>query len=453
MAGWTTKRNLICEEIKQRGEEGVDIAGLYDEFNGCGDDEAKLDGFYKRMMELPVAADFAYNEPNSLDEINKLLDGYKFESDESIITPDKFYGAWLGRCAGCALGKPLETGYSMGGSDGRTGYENVRLWFTELGEWPIKGYTPKHSPAEEKYNIHVGCPNSTREDISFMETDDDIRYTVLGLIATEMWGQNFSTIDIGNLWLSKLGYYYFCTAERQAYLNFCANSDIADITARIEHTRTWLNPYREWIGAQIRVDAYGYAGAGNPSLAAKMAYTDAALSHVKNGIYGAMLCAAMISAAFGERDTGKAGIMRVIKAGLSVIPKTSRLYADVTKAIEITEASSDTDALIKAIYDAFKQYHPVHTNNNAALCVAALLHSEGDYEKAITTAVSGGWDTDCNGATVGSVMGALLGADNLPSKWMLPLHDTLFSEVIDFNPIAISQCSKRSYAVYKKILG
>jgi len=62
-----------------------------------------------------------------------------------------------------------------------------------------------------------------------------------------------------------------------------------------------------------------------------------------------------------------------------------------------------------------------------------------------------GWDTDCNGATVGSIAGALCGAKSLPKKWTVPLRDTLYSEVVDFHPIKISECARRSFNVFKKI--
>lgn len=449
MAGWTNKKNLIAEEIKQREEEGCNITGFYERHAACGNDDTKLDSLYSDLCALEIDPDFPFIEPNGADEIAVLRDGTVYSPTEEI-GKDKFYGAWLGRCAGCALGKPLETGHFMSGSGGRQGWQNVKLWFSEFGEWPIKYYTPGNSPAREKYGLGTGCPHSTREKIVFMETDDDIRYTVLGLIALEWFGENFKPFDIGNLWFSKLPYNFVCTAERQAYINYAVSADIADPDERLKYTREYLNPYREWIGAQIRVDTYGYAGAGDPFRAAKMAYNDAAFSHVKNGIYGAMFIAAVIAAAFGEADKNTAGLLRCINAGLSVIPKTSRLYADICKTCAMCEKIKDTDKLIETLWKEFGHYHPVHTNNNAALCAAALLHSDGDYEKAITTAVYGGWDTDCNGATVGSVMGALLGANALPEKWTKPLNDTLYSAVVDFHPIKISECADRTYNIYKK---
>ncbi|BFH34211.1 hypothetical protein J6TS7_32860 [Paenibacillus dendritiformis] len=109
--------------------------------------------------------------------------------------------------------------------------------------------------------------------------------------------------------------------------------------------------------------------------------------------------------------------------------------------------------LVERIWDAFKHYHPVHTINNAALCAAALVFARGDYELAITTAVLGGWDTDCNGATVGSIMGAMLGAKRLPERWTARLNNTLYAEVSGFHPIAISECARRSYEVFREISG
>ena len=97
--------------------------------------------------------------------------------------------------------------------------------------------------------------------------------------------------------------------------------------------------------------------------------------------------------------------------------------------MEIAGRAKNQIDLVSRVWEAFKHYNAVHTNNNAALVVASILFAEGDFEKAVTTAVLGGWDTDCNGATVGSIMGAMLGAGQLPASWTNKLHDTLYAEV------------------------
>jgi len=221
----------------------------------------------------------------------------------------------------------------------------------------------------------------------------------------------------------------------------------ADAEERLVWVRTYRNPYREWIGAQIRADGWAYAAAGNPELAAELAWLDAALSHVKNGIYGEMFAAAMIAAAFVEPDPAT-----IVAAGLAQVPARSRLAETVAQAVEMAQTASSQTELVSHLWDAFGHYHPVHTINNAALVAAALVYAAGDFETAIATAVLGGWDTDCNGATVGSIMGAALGAAALPAKWTAPLNDTLYAEIPGFHPIAISECARRTHAVWQRTL-
>lgn len=453
MAGWTTLRELLRMEIKQRGEEGCKISGFAEKLERARDDAA-LNALYDELMALPIGADFPFAEPETLAGIRATRPAQApLPRPAAPIDYDRFLGAWLGRSCGCALGKPVESGCFMGGQDGVRGWALVKRWFEGADAYPIAGYTPHASRAAEELGIALSpwCGQSERERIAFMESDDDIRYTVLGLKLLEEKGMDFTTLDVANLWLNCLPYNMVCTAERQAYLNLAQMPDLlpegGDAERFLSFVRTHRNPYREWIGAQIRVDAYAYAAAGDPEKAAELAYRDAALSHVKNGVYGAMFCAAMISAAFVQRDA-----RCIVEAGLAQIPENCRLAADVRQAISIAEASASPEALVDRLWDAFEHYDPVHTNNNAALCAAVLLFSGDDYERAITTAVLGGWDTDCNGATVGSVMGAKLGASALPDKWTAPLHDTLYSAIPGFHPIAISECARRSKVLSDRYL-
>ncbi len=207
-----------------------------------------------------------------------------------------------------------------------------------------------------------------------------------------------------------------------------------------------LNPYREWIGAQIRVDGLAYGAASRPELAAELAWRDASLSHVKNGVYGAMFVAAMIAAAFVEDDTA-----RIVEIGLGEIPQKSRLAHAVRTAVQIAHNARDQEELVGRLWDTFGRYHAVHAINNAALVAATLVFARDDAARAITTAVLGGWDTDCNGATVGSIMGAKRGAAALPAAWTARLRDTLYAEIVGFHPIAITECARRSAAVFHRL--
>jgi ADP-ribosylglycohydrolase len=62
----------------------------------------------------------------------------------------------------------------------------------------------------------------------------------------------------------------------------------------------------------------------------------------------------------------------------------------------------------------------LHTVNNAAVTAAGLLWGNDDYTTTVGLTVQGGWDTDSDGATAGSVAGTVLGAAALPA----PFHRT-----------------------------
>ncbi len=89
----------------------------------------------------------------------------------------------------------------------------------------------------------------------------------------------------------------------------------------------------------------------------------------------------------------------------------------------------------------------MHVRNNAALVAAALAHGDGDFERSITAVVSGGWDTDSTGATVGAVTGALTGASGLPERWVAPLRNRLASSIAGFDGIGFDELAERTLAL------
>lgn len=466
MPGWDSLERLIDAETRQLIEEGVEPAAATDATAEAhrrrlaGEDEHRV---WAVFADLPRRKDFAFVEPSDLETIRAERRGtapvLTFDPSEDVLL-DKMHGAWLGRCVGCALGKPVEC--YMAERNGLKSWERQKTYLQAISpdEWPVRDYFPKASPGEERAG-RVGCHASTREQIAFMETDDDIRYTVLGQIILDRYGRDFASSHVMHTWFDLLGYCHVCTAETQAYRNAVIGHDQfrrvnhAD-PKKVDESTDWtwithhLNPYREWIGAQIRVDSYGYGAAGNPELAAEFAWRDARISHVKNGIYGAMFCSAMIAAAFATSEP-----MQIIEAGLAQIPARSRLYHDMRQTIAICARHDSRfdrfEQVFADIYALLGHYSPVHTNNNAALCVAALLLGEADFGKSISLAVMGGWDTDCNGATVGSIVGAIAGAQNAPAHWTARLNDTLMSYVVGYHPIAISECAARSARIWRTV--
>lgn len=72
------------------------------------------------------------------------------------------------------------------------------------------------------------------------------------------------------------------------------------------------------------------------------------------------------------------------------------------------------------------------------IAVAALLYGKGDYGKSICMAVATGFDTDCNGATVGSVLGMANGMQSIPEYWIKPIKDTLHTSIFGVGTVRIS---------------
>ena len=248
----------------------------------------------------------------------------------------------------------------------------------------------------------------------------------------EQHGTALTAADVGQSWLEMLPYARTYTAERATYVNLLHG---------IPATRTadHRNPYREWIGALIRGDIFGWTCPGRPVQAADMAFTDAALSHRGNGIYGEMWSAALVSAALTADSP-----LEAVDAATAVVPARSRTAEAIRFVHDLHGAGTAFDEAMTAIWDRYSHYSWVHTVNNVAVITAGLLWSDGDYATAVGNTVQSGWDTDSNGATVGSVMGALLGARQLPRHFIEPLHDRTRSAVFGYDHSAISQLASRT---------
>jgi len=420
-------RSLFIDEVIQRREEGCDVSSFEKiDIQNLGEDTILT--LYKGLMKLEPSSDFPYIEPSCLDKIRKCRpDGprrieLKLSKEE---LKDKILGAVLGRCAGCLLGKPVE-GWKR---------KDIGLYLKLADKEVLDYYFPYIESDEEPFKRIKNVKSWTAGNITSMVRDDDIDYTIMGLNILEKYGKDFTTKDVAEEWLTHLPYMMVYTAEKVAYRNLVNGIEPPE-------SALYMSPYREWIGAQIRADTFGYVNPGNPERAAEFAYRDASLSHIKNGIYGEMFISATIASAFVTMD-----IEEAINIGLSEIPKESRLYKAIKEVIRWGKEEKDWRKVWDRIVDKYGSYHPVHTINNACFVVLGLMHSGGDFEKAITISVMCGLDTDCNGATAGSIMGAILGAKNLPRKWIEPLNDTLESIVVGFNRIRISELAERIFKI------
>ncbi|MFD3718550.1 ADP-ribosylglycohydrolase family protein [Streptomyces sp. NPDC058674] len=329
--------------------------------------------------------------------------------------------AWLGRAAGCLLGKPVE----------KLPLAGIRALARAAGNWPLDDwFTARGVPAEllaaHPWNRR-SAPTSLAENIDGMPEDDDLNYPLLNLLLLQRCGKRFTTADVARLWLDELPAGRTFTAERAAYRNLLLGLEPPA-------TATHHNPFREWIGALIRADVHGWTNPGDPAAAAAQAYRDAALTHTGNGVYAALL----VAAATAEAAGGGADVHRALRAGLAAVPPRSRLAEAVRFGIAAAAAAAGAaagfDRVVDALHARYGHYHWVHAVPNTALIAAALTHADGDFTRSVCGAVSGGWDTDSNGATAGALAGLLAGSpDALPERWTAPLRNRLATSVPGFD--------------------
>ncbi|TDE99126.1 ADP-ribosylglycohydrolase family protein [Occultella glacieicola] len=429
---WAQPEDLVAHEFVALAEQGVDAGSLaavaarweqaggslHPERAGAGSDPAGPELRARARAVLDELADLAPDspdEPDDWDAIAALLTAQRGPGAR-VAEADRVAGAWFGRCAGCLLGKPVE-------KLPREGIEEIAR---ATGTWPVTGYftargLPQDVAVRWPWNRR-SAPTSLVENIDGMPEDDDLNFPLLALDLLEAHGPGLTTEDVAQAWLANLPAGRVFTAERAAYRNL--------LEARpVPETATHHNPFREWIGALIRADVYGWAHPGDPLAAARLAWVDARLSHTRNGLYGAMWAAALCSASLVAGSVDE-----VLDAGESVLPPRSRLLAVVRRGRELgasMRAGDLTDAgALDALHTEFGHLHWVHTLNNAALIACALAAAGADggfgrFGHGIALAVTAGWDTDSAGATVGSVLGALHGRDGIEAAWTDPLHGRL----------------------------
>jgi ADP-ribosylglycohydrolase len=434
--------DLVHDEVRQRTESGYDISGVEADLAATAtDDLDQLEELYRQLVKTERRSDWAYQEPESLEKIVEAMPASPLDVRAEPLRQaqgaavgdlaNRILGGWLGRIAGCNLGKPIENG------DFWTP-ERIRAYLEMADAYPLRDYVPALDPMPEGFQFHRSWSQATRGRISGSARDDDIDYSILSVWLLEHYGFELDPSQVANAWLSFLPYLQVFTAERAVMVNLLHNVPIASVG----ETR---NPYREWIGALIRADVFGWALPGEPGTAARLVYADASLSHRCNGIYAAMWAAALVSLACVA-----AKVQEAVEQSLEFVPAGSRLAEALHGVHDLYRNGSTWEAAVKTIRARFGQYSWVHSINNACLITAGLLWGEGDFTTTVGLTVQGGWDTDSNGATAGSVVGTVLGADHLPRHFIEPLEDRTRSAVFGYDNSRISELASRTTALAQR---
>ena len=307
---------------------------------------------------------------------------------------DKLLGCWYGKNIGGTLGAPFE---------GKRQFNNLSFYTQDLKGNPI--------------------PN------------DDLDLQLIWLRACEDCGvYNVNEQVLGEYWLG------FITLPANEYMVGSGNirqGFFPPLSGAIGNDR-WKNSNGAWIRSEIWACIFP----GALDEASRFAWFDSCVDHCGEGIYAEIFTACLESAAFIESDREK-----IIELALARIPADCRVARSVRMVIEEYHKGTDWKVLRDMLVEDSKDLGWFMAPANVAFAVLGLIYGEGDFGKSICLAVNCGDDTDCTGATCGSVLGILLGRSGIPQKWIDPIGDAIqtisFEQYQSYVPKTLTELAKR----------
>ncbi|MBA4387961.1 MAG: hypothetical protein C0404_08260 [Verrucomicrobia bacterium] len=433
----------ITIDIKQMIEEGHDEASLLSELQSVeqrGTVDALL-AFQEELWNRPSPASFPYLEPNDWATISA---GFpdpeshaRFRGSEADLR-DRLHAAWLGRCAGCMLGQPVE---------GVHWPDRLRKLLEFVGSWPLIDYVNRTGadvdPAKSQDPVWVDnlkWKPATRGRLQAVRPDDDIHYALISLRVLEKFGVKFTSEQA----MSQVIVYTPGGSIWAAGRNMWRTGSFG---FKPPHTALFGNPCRQSLGAMIRCDPWGWASPGNPALAARLAYEDAVGSQTRNGIYSGIFFSVLLADTLATGDP-----VRSIDTAAAYVPPRSRFAEMVRFVRQQCAGEPDWEKVNAAIYARYpaecKQFN--HSLPNAAIVLLGLLKGGGDFTRTLGITVSAAMDTDCTGATAGSIMGCALGTRAIPEHWTQPFNNTIHTDLAEMRELRISEVAERTFEVARK---
>ncbi|MGN0867086.1 MAG: ADP-ribosylglycohydrolase family protein [Oligosphaeraceae bacterium] len=283
---------------------------------------------------------------------------------------------------------------------------------------PVEGMTKEAIQKEVGFIDHYVA---RERGVPLVVADDDISGTFTFVRALEDSGLGVETSPVffGETWLNYILEHLTIlwwggmgmSTENTAFLRLKAGIHSPESGSMKRNGKC----VSEQIGGQIFIDGFGLVCPGRPGLAARLARMAAGVSHDGEAVHAAVVVAAMVSAAFTIKKMD-----RLLDIGVSFIPQDS-LIAQVHRDVrQWCREDGDWEVTMGRIQEKYGYQRfggGVHVVPNHALMVMAWCYGKDSFRKALAISVSAGWDTDCNGGNVGTVMGVLLGLDKICEEY------------------------------------
>ncbi|MFA5187621.1 MAG: ADP-ribosylglycohydrolase family protein, partial [Patescibacteria group bacterium] len=203
----------------------------------------------------------------------------------------------------------------------------------------------------------------------------------------------------------------------------------------------WFNNdyFRNSMGCPVRSEIWAFVYPSQPDLAVKYARMDASLDHAEESIEAEAFLAAIESLLFEEKD-----IETLICKGLEWINPNSHMAEMVRRCMDLHKRGVAWELARHTVLNRYGNPDFTAVLQNHSLIILALLYGEGDFERSILLALNGGYDSDCTCATVGAILGAVIGAGAIPAKWKDPLNNTFKACLRKMHVLKISEFAERT---------
>lgn len=306
------------------------------------------------------------------------------------VLQDKIKGGWAGQTIGVVYGAPVEFKYNGSLID----EHHIIPW----DEHYVKYWWDKKP----------GLFDDIYTDLNFVN-------------AFEKYGIEASADSIAHHWSN--------TAYHLAHANQASRYNILNGILPPASGNWKNNPHADDIDFQIESDFIGLMAPGMVNKATEIADRVGHVMNSGDGWYGGVFVSALYSLAFISDDPEY-----ITTQALKTIPEGTKFHGCISTVLEAHQQYPNDWK--QAWFEVQKKWNQdvgcpkgvflgfnIDAKINSAYVAIGLLYGQGDFTKSVDIAARCGQDADCNPATVGGVLGVMLGYDKIPAFWLKPLQE------------------------------
>lgn len=183
-----------------------------------------------------------------------------------------------------------------------------------------------------------------------------------------------------------------------------------------------LNPWAEFnISGQFICETFGLICPAMPQSAARLGLNYTKVTIDAEPAQTTQLYTAMIATAFFENDINK-----ILDAGYAALDPSSKVKTIIDDIKNWhRENPDDWRTTCKLLQQKYTQANGTVRDGNGyelitGCTIAAFLYGQGDFSKTIQTGINFGWDCDNTTATLGTIIGTIMGYKKMMSEgWII----------------------------------